>query len=65
MTAFIVEAPSLPLLQTSRLTSAGMQYTVKTPDYLDVVTVVGEQITCTCGEPICIHIQAVQRQQAC
>ncbi len=64
MPSLIMEAPAIPILQASRLTSVGMQYTVATPKYLDVVTANGEQLTCTCGESACIHIQAVQAQQA-
>lgn len=64
MPSSIAKAPFLPLLKTSRLTSMGMQYTVMTAEYVDVVTANGEHLTCTCGEPTCIHIQAVQHQQA-
>jgi hypothetical protein len=64
MLTLITKAPAIPLVQASRLTCVGMQYTVAGPDYDDVVAVNGEQITCTCGEPACIHIQVVQKHQA-
>jgi hypothetical protein len=63
MATLIAKAPSIPLIQARRLTCLGMQYTVATPDFLDVVTANGEHLTCTCGEFACIHIQVVQHQR--
>ena len=64
MTTLVAKAPIVPVIQTSRLTCLGMQYTVATTDSLDVVTAKGEHFTCTCDKSACIHIQAAQRQQA-
>lgn len=64
MLTLLVKAPLIPIIQASRLTAVGMQYTIATPDYLDFVTANGEQLTCTCGESACIHLQAVQCQRA-
>ncbi len=61
-----IVTPRTPTLviQVSRLTCVGMQYTVADPAFVQVVTVNGEQITCTCGSPVCAHIQAVRERQA-
>jgi hypothetical protein len=64
MLTLITKAPAIPLVQASRLTCIGMQYTVVGSGYDYVVTASGEQLICTCGEPACVHIQAVQAQQA-
>lgn len=49
----------LPVISSSRLTCAGQQYTVDTPEYTDIVTVNSAHITCTCHEGHCEHIQVV------
>ncbi len=51
-------------IQASRLTCIGMQYTIADSAAVQVVTVNGAQITCTCGLFVCAHIQAVHEQQA-
>ncbi len=64
MPPLMEKTPLVCFIQASRLTWVGMQYIVATTEYLDVVTDNGEQITCTCGKPACIHILTVQCQQA-
>lgn len=49
---------------SSRLTCLGFQFTVETPKFVDVVTVDGESITCTCGSSTCEHIAEVKRELA-
>ncbi len=63
MLTLITKASDISLVQASRLTCVGMQYTVAGSGYDNVVTADSEQITCTCGKSACIHIQAVQAQQ--
>ena len=64
MLTLIAKAPSIPLIQTSRLTCIGMQYIVADPDSSHVVTASGASILCSCGKSACTHIQAVQIQRA-
>lgn len=64
MLTLLAKAPAIPIVQGSRLTCLGMQYIVTGSDYDDVVTTNSERLTCTCGNPTCAHIQAIQAQQA-
>lgn len=53
----------IPVITAVRPTCIGMQYTLETPEYIDVVTVADASISCTCGEgQHCPHIQVVHRQ---
>lgn len=54
----------IPVIARVRTTCAGTQYVVETPEYLDVVTVNGTHIACTCGEANCPHIGTVLRRRA-
>ena len=54
----------IPTIESVRTTYKGDQYTVLTPEYVDIVTVNGSHITCTCGESHCEHIRTVERRRA-
>jgi hypothetical protein len=58
------KAPSVPLIQSSRLTCIGMQYMVADPDIFHVVTVTNTNIICCCGIASCPHIAVVQAEYA-
>lgn len=55
---------ALPTITRVRPTYVGMQYTIMTPGYLDIVTVNGSSITCTCRQYHCSHIQVVEQKRA-
>lgn len=59
MTTMIAKTYVIPTITAVRTTVAGTQYTVETPEYIDVVTVNGAQTTCTCHEVNCSHIRIV------
>lgn len=52
----------IPTIAAVRSTGAGEQYIVEPLDFIDVVTVSGNQITCTCHEANCSQIQTVSRR---
>jgi len=60
MATLIAKTYETPTIGTIRATCIGMQYEVFTRKYRDIVTVSGEQVTCTCGERGCQHIGAVE-----
>lgn len=63
MAIVLEKAYVIPVITSTRATCIGMQYTLETPEYIDVVTVADASISCTCGEgQHCPHIQAVRRQ---
>jgi hypothetical protein len=64
MATLIAKAGIAPTIERVRTTCAGTQYMVATPQYLDVVTVNGGHITCTCDQFACPHIQVVQTRRA-
>ena len=64
MAMLIAKAPPIPLIQASRLTCVGMQYTLADPDFSHVVTASNASITCSYGETACAHVQIVQYQQS-
>lgn len=64
MATVIAKAYIIPIITTVRLTAAGLQYTVETPDYIDVVTVNVDRTTCTCHEANCSHIRMVNIRRA-
>lgn len=64
MATLVAKTYTLPIITGHRATCAGEQYTVQTPGYLDIVTVAGTHIACTCSEAHCDHTRAVLRQRA-
>ncbi|MGH2480636.1 MAG: hypothetical protein ACRDHW_13360 [Ktedonobacteraceae bacterium] len=64
MATIFAKTYTIPTIAAVRATCKGEQYTVQTPEYIDIVTVNGSQVTCTCGECSCSHIQAVTRRRA-
>lgn len=64
MTTVLVKTHTVPVIAAVRLTCSGDQYTVETPEYVDIVTVTGSQIACTCHEANCDHVRTVNRRRA-
>lgn len=64
MTTLLAKTHIIPIIAAMRTTVAGDQYTVETPEYVDIVTVTDTHITCTCHDAHCSHIQAVERRRA-
>lgn len=64
MATVLAKTYVIPIITTVRLTCAGLQYTVETPEYVDIVTVNGIHTTCTCHEANCDHIRMVTIHRA-
>jgi hypothetical protein len=64
MATLIAKTYIIPAIASVRLTCAGTQYTVVTPEYTDVVTVNGAHIACTCCSGHCNHIRVVELQRS-
>jgi hypothetical protein len=64
MATMIAKTYVIPTIAAVRLTCTGLQYTVETPEFIDVVTVNGSHITCTCHESNCSHIRMVNIRRA-
>lgn len=64
MATVLAKTYVIPVIKSVRSTCVGMQYTLETPEYIDVVTVKDASITCTCGESRCSHIHMVNIRRA-
>jgi hypothetical protein len=64
MATVIAKTYVIPVIAAVRLTCAGLQYVVETPEFIDVVTVQGAHIACTCHEANCEHIRIVTIRRA-
>lgn len=64
MITLFAKVSPIPVIQASRTTYLGQQYTVADPGYIHMATVNGDSITCSCDESACAHIQLAQDQQA-
>lgn len=64
MATLLAKTHTIPVIVAMRTTIAGDQYTIETSEYMDIVTVTGTHITCTCHNAHCSHIQAVEHRRA-
>jgi hypothetical protein len=64
MATLLSKTYEIPEILSHRSTCLGEQYTVKTPGFIDVVTVNGPHASCTCQSTHCSHILTVLRTRA-
>lgn len=60
MATVIAKIYPIPAIAHVRQTVVGTQYTVETPESIDIVTVNGTHTSCTYHEANCSHIRGVQ-----
>lgn len=62
MATFIAKMDVLLLITAVCTSYKGTHSTVETPEFIDIVTVSGSSIHCTCKQADCEHIRFVERR---